>query len=52
MYMIGQIILQIVLIALNALFACTEVAVISTSDVRLEKLAAFLERKLAAQVWP
>ncbi|MBO4492846.1 MAG: HlyC/CorC family transporter [Ruminococcus sp.] len=38
--MIGQIILQIILIALNALFACTEVAVISTSDVRLEKLAA------------
>ena len=38
--MIGQIILQIILIALNAPFACTEVAVISTSDVRLEKLAA------------
>ena len=38
--MIGQIILQIILIALNALFACTEVAVITISDVRLEKLAA------------
>ena len=38
--MIGQIILQIILIALNAVFACTEVAVISTNDVRLDKLAA------------
>ncbi|WP_028517214.1 hemolysin family protein [Ruminococcus flavefaciens] len=43
--MIGQIILQIILIALNALFACTEVAVISTSDVRLEKLAASGNKK-------
>ncbi|MCR4796697.1 MULTISPECIES: hemolysin family protein [Ruminococcus] len=43
--MIGQIILQIVLIALNALFACTEVAVISTSDVKLEKLAASGNKK-------
>ena len=43
--MIGQIILQIILIALNALFACTEVAVISISDVRLEKLAASGNKK-------
>lgn len=43
--MIGQIILQIILIALNALFACTEVAVISTSDVKLEKLAASGNKK-------
>ncbi|MDD7515096.1 hemolysin family protein [Ruminococcus flavefaciens] len=43
--MLGQIILQIILIALNALFACTEVAVISTSDVRLEKLAASGNKK-------
>ena len=43
--MIGQITLQIILIALNALFACTEVAVISTSDVRLEKLAASGNKK-------
>ena len=45
--MIGQIILQIILIALNALFACTEVAVISTSDVHLEKLAASGNKKAA-----
>ena len=45
--MLGQIILQIILIALNALFACTEVAVISTSDVRLEKLAASGNKKAA-----
>lgn len=38
--MIGQIILQIVLIALNAVFACAEIAVISINDTRLEKLAA------------
>ncbi len=47
MNMLGQIILQIILIALNALFACTEVAVISTSDVRLEKLAASGNKKAA-----
>lgn len=38
--MIGQIILQIFLIALNAFFACAETAVISVNDSRLEKLAA------------
>lgn len=38
--MLGQIILQIVLIALNAVFACAEIAVISVNDTRLEKLAA------------
>ncbi|MBR6968625.1 MAG: HlyC/CorC family transporter [Ruminococcus sp.] len=43
--MIGQIILQIVLIALNAVFACAEVAVISINDVRLEKLAASGNKK-------
>ena len=37
--MLGQIILQIVLIALNAAFACAEIAVISINDTRLEKLA-------------
>ena len=45
--MIGQLILQIILILLNALFACTEVAVISTNDVRLEKLAASGNKKAA-----
>ena len=34
-----QIILQFILIALNAIFACAEIAVISTSDNKLEKLA-------------
>lgn len=38
--MLGQIILQILLIALNAVFACAEIAVISVNDTRLEKLAA------------
>lgn len=38
--MIGQIVLQILLIALNAFFACAEIAVISVNDTRLEKLAA------------
>ena len=38
--MIGQIVLQIVLIALNAVFACAEIAVISINDARLDKLAA------------
>lgn len=38
--MLGQIILQIILIALNAVFACAEVAVISINDLKLDKLAA------------
>ncbi len=33
------LLIQIVLIALNAVFACAEVAVISINDLRLEKLA-------------
>ena len=45
--MLGQIILQIILIALNAVFACTEVAVISTNDMRIEKLAASGNKKAA-----
>lgn len=45
--MVGQLVLQIILIALNALFTCTEVAVISTNDVRLEKLAASGNKKAA-----
>ncbi len=35
---IGRLILQLVLIAVNAVFACAEIAVISMSDTRLEKL--------------
>lgn len=34
-----QIILQVILIALNAVFACTEIAVISLNDNKLEKMA-------------
>ena len=33
------ILLQIVLIALNAVFACAEIAVISVNDAKLEKIA-------------
>ena len=35
-----QILVQIILILLNAIFACTEIAVISLNDNKLEKLAA------------
>lgn len=37
--MIGAVILQIVLIALNAVFASAELAVISMNDVKLERMA-------------
>lgn len=43
--MLGQIILQILLIAFNAVFACAEIAVISINDTRLEKLAASGNKK-------
>ena len=35
---LGRLILQIILIAVNAIFACAEIAVISMSETRLEKL--------------
>jgi putative hemolysin len=35
----GQLTLQIILIALNAIFACSEVAIISLNEKKLEKLA-------------
>lgn len=38
--LIWQIILQIILIALNAVFACAEIAVITMNDAKLTKLAA------------
>ena len=38
--MIGQIILQLVLIALNAVFACAEIAVLSMNENKLAKLAS------------
>lgn len=34
-----QLVLQLVLIAMNAIFACAEIAVISMDDARIEKLA-------------
>ena len=37
--MFGLIILQIVLIALNAIFACAEIAVLSISETKLERMA-------------
>jgi len=37
--MIGLIILQVVLIALNAVFACAEIAVLSISETKLELMA-------------
>ena len=37
--MIGAVILQIILIALNAVFASAEIAVISMSDAKLERMA-------------
>lgn len=43
--MFGQLILQIILIALNAVFACAEVAVISINDLKLDKLAASGDKK-------
>lgn len=36
---IGQLLLQVLLIALNAVFACAEIAVISMNDTRLAHLA-------------
>ena len=37
--MFGLIILQIILIALNAVFACAEIAVLSISETKLERMA-------------
>lgn len=37
MIMFGLIILQIVLIALNAIFACAEIAVLSIGETKLEQ---------------
>ncbi len=38
-HILWQIVLQLVLIGLNAVFACAEIAVISVSDAKLTKLA-------------
>ena len=36
---VGQLLLQVVLIALNAVFACAEIAVLSFNGAKLEKLS-------------
>jgi len=43
--LLGQIILQVVLIALNAIFACAEIAVISMNDNKIAKMAAAGDKK-------
>ena len=42
-----QLLLQLILICCNAIFACAEIAVISLSSVKLEKLSAGGNRKAA-----
>ncbi|MBQ7827124.1 MAG: HlyC/CorC family transporter [Clostridia bacterium] len=44
-HILWQIILQLVLIGLNAVFACAEIAVISMSDAKLSKLAEDGDRR-------
>ena len=43
--MIGLIILQVVLIALNAIFACAEIAVLSINETKLERMAEQGDRR-------
>lgn len=38
--MFWQLLLQVILIFLNAVFACAEIAVISINDAKLDKLAS------------
>lgn len=45
--MFWQLVLQIVLIACNAVFACAEIAVLSVGDAKLEKLSAEGNRSAA-----
>ncbi len=48
--MFGLIILQIVLIALNAIFACAEIAVLSINETKLERLADQGDKR-AKRLW-
>ena len=48
--MIGQILLQILLIALNAVFACAEIAIISINDTKLEHMASGGDKRAARLV--
>lgn len=43
--MVWQLLLQLILIALNAVFACAEIATISMNDTKLEKMAASGNKK-------
>ena len=43
--MLGLLILQLVLIALNAIFACAELAVLSINETKLERMAEQGDRK-------
>ena len=40
-----QILLQVLLIGLNAIFACAEIAVLSVNETKLERMAADGNRK-------
>lgn len=44
--MLVPFILQIVLIILNAIFACAEIAVISANTAKLEKMASEGDRRV------
>lgn len=43
--MIGAIILQVILIALNAVFTCAETAIVSLNDNQLEEMAKRMKQK-------
>lgn len=46
----GQLLLQLLLIALNAVFACAEIAVISTNEHKMEQMAQGGDRRAARLV--
>ncbi len=48
--MLAQILLQILLIALNAVFACAEIAIISINDTKLAHMAANGDKRAARLV--
>ena len=48
--MLGLVILQIVLIALNAIFACAEIAVLSINETKLERMADQGDKR-AKRLW-
>ncbi len=48
--MFGQILLQLLLIGLNAIFACAEIAIISINDTKLQHMAAGGDKRAARLV--